>query len=167
MGTLLRDTDALGIVKTALLELREALNPALERTIAAVFQAQDHSRRKQPSPELEYARLREKRANALDAYISGRITREELTTLNQRYDTREARLKSARIPQIPAREPLLRDYLEALLSGRADSPILCRSLVESITVFPDKRLQLQLVGLEQPFSFRLEPGNDVASSEKI
>ena len=93
--------------------------------------------------------LRKKEA-ALDAYCAGDLTREELRRRKDDYDCQIIKLDQ-RISK-RQEQPELGSLVGEIL--REGSEMLYRSILESLTVFPDRHMELRLKGLPHLFCFR-------------
>ena len=145
IGKLIRNDDAIEMLRTALTSL--SLDPEmmarsiLNRTMEGGDPVRLRRRRE--------ALLR-KREAALDAFCAGDLTREELHRRKADYDRQVFELDQ-RIRQCQA-QPALRPLVDKIL--REGSEPLYRSILESLTVFPDRHMELRLKGLPNIFCFR-------------
>jgi len=167
VGRQLRDDRAKDLVKQTLSALRLNTDMVLEQTILLALEAiRADNRGLGDNP----ARLREKldqeerkRAYALDLFLSGTLSQEELQSVRHHYDTSVAllrqRLQSAEEGghQTYCDTSMLRaelnKKLEELLAGETESESMYAALVECITVYKDHRLMLKLKDLPQTFCF--------------
>lgn len=151
VGQLLRDDDARQMVHQALSAL--GLDP---RTLADSLLSLIGSFHGQGQLERERQSLFQRKAVLLDAFAAGRITGEELARMKENYDRRLVHLEQ----QSRKREDVThnREEVEAgivhTLEGPAVPDPLCRLLVERVTVYPDRRLTLQMCHLPMVFRFR-------------
>lgn len=160
IGRLLRDDDAKHMVCQALTALdldREALLAELTS-----YLGEDAEYPSQTKLEGESAHLRQKKEAVMDAYFSGHITVQEMQEMKARYQ-RELDFVHAQLQQnLPAtrhvRVQKATQTASSILYGKMESEVFFKTLVEQITVFPDRHLELELCGLPQIFHFRDESG---------
>ncbi len=166
VGKLVRDDDAIHMLKTALNALqldREAIVRnvtalALDAIALGPQGAGD-------SPELlhsEIRRVQQKKEAVMDSYFSREISREDMVSMNRKYDDQmeilSRQLSDAEQRQQEKRDAAsLRDIIEsevrAVLSMETESDVFCKFMVESLTVFKDRHMELKLNGLPQVFQF--------------
>ena len=148
IGRLVRDDDALRMLQTALESL--PLEPEL-----LVRQVLDRLPSREDPEKLRRRRdtLLSKKETALDAYCAGDLTREELQTLKDGYDRQLCALRRRlESPDPRIRESHIRQVVTDALT-RGSEPVY-RAILESLTVFPDRHMELRLKGLPQVFCFR-------------
>jgi hypothetical protein len=166
VGKLVRDDDAVHMLKTALRALpvdweaiiRNVADLAL-KALAEGEQATAENPR-QLAAALDH--LQGKKEAVLDSYFSGEITREEMQIMNRKYEAQwEDLLRRQRDAEqrkkVHEDSAVLRSSLEAriarILNLETESQAFCKSLVESITVFKDRHLELRLQESPQVFLF--------------
>ncbi|MBQ8599289.1 MAG: hypothetical protein IJ411_04150 [Oscillospiraceae bacterium] len=94
----------------------------------------------------------------LDAYFEKEITKQEMTAMKAKYDEQLRRLQ-LRMEQAQLRTPAANDAdkirltLEAVLAGETESEGLYKKLVEQLTVYRDRHMELKLNNLPQIFLF--------------
>lgn len=151
----LRDDDARQMFRQALCALE--LSPSSLRTSIAHLLHGDSPNREQM--EREQSRILDRKAVLLDAYASGHITKEELALMKETYDRKltslEQRLQAPSLGTIPEKA------MEHILQHPEASDTLCKLLVESITVCPQRMVELKLCHL--PMKFRFRDGAPLAS----
>lgn len=144
IGKLVRDDDALWMLRTALDSLE--LDPELPvRAVLEQLPSENSSLRRREEM------LRTRQDNALDAYCSGAITLEELNRLRAVYARQLADLQRRISSRSTPGELIREGILQALRDG---SDPLWRSILEGLTVFPDRHMELRLKGLDHIFCFR-------------
>ena len=166
VGKLVRDDDAIHMLKTALNALqldREAIvrNVTALALDAIALGPQGAGE----SPELlhsEIRRVQQKKEAVMDSYFSREISREDMVSMNRKYDDQmeilSRQLSDAEQRQQEKRDAAsLRDIIEsevrAVLSMETESDVFCKFMVESLTVFKDRHMELKLNGLPQVFQF--------------
>ena len=166
VGKLIRDDDAMQMLKTALNALqldREAIVRnvtalALE-TIAQGLQGTASSPERLQG---EIDRIQKKKEAVLDSYFSGEISKDDMVSMNRKYETQ---LEDLRRQQKEAEDlrrekkdlSSLRETIEsevnAILAMETVSEVFCKTLAESLTVFKDRHIELRLNWLPQIFQF--------------
>ena len=152
MGRILRDDDAIQMVKTALCSVpfdREAL--AGEITIVMANESERFRNRLQK----ELLGLEAKQHKVLEAYCAGRLTEDEYRTIMQHCARRITESKQALEDhtQIISKSPQVSDKILELLTGKVENAQLYRALVDEITVYPDRHTEVRLVDLPDIFYF--------------
>lgn len=97
----------------------------------------------------------------MDAYFSGDITKGDMLAMKRRYDDRsaalQARLQAAAQAQRDGQMQRLRAAIQsavaALLRLDIESEVLCKTVLDRLTVFPDRHMELRLHDLPQVFCF--------------
>lgn len=152
LGRILRDDDAIKMVKTALCSVpfdREAL--AGEITIVMANESERFRNRLQK----ELLGLEAKQHKVLEAYCAGRLTEDEYRTIMQHCARRITESKQALEDhtQIISKSPQVSDKILELLTGKVENAQLYRALVDEITVYPDRHTEVRLVDLPDIFYF--------------
>ena len=166
VGKLVRDDDAVHMLKTVLRSLpvdREAIiRNVADLALKALAEREQATAENTRKLTAALDHLQGKKEAVLDSYFSGEITLEEMQVMNRKYEAQredllrrqqgaEQRNKKHRDPEI------LRSSLETriakILNLETESQAFCKSLVESITVFKDRHLELRLQELPQVFLF--------------
>lgn len=144
IGRLLRDDDAVAMVQAALDSL--SLDP--EELVRAVGkqipEGEGHLRSRREA-------LLARRDAALDAYCAGDLDRAELHRLKESYDRQLTDLDRRLAAEKLSEEQLRQSVTAALREG---SELLYRAILECVTVFPDRHIELRLKGLDWVFFFR-------------
>lgn len=162
VGKLVRDDDAVNMLKTALRSLQldddglaAAVAGLASDTIRAGERADDPGQL-----QCLLQKTRQKKESMMDSYFSGDITKAEMHSMKQRYDAQleslSRRLDTAKAHQ--GEEPELlqtvfRSELSSLLRGETDSEAFFKTVLESLTVFQDRHMELRLQHLEMVFVF--------------
>ena len=102
----------------------------------------------------------EKKLLAIDARLSGEITVEEGIKLRAQYEARTGQLRE-QLTLLQFQDETERNYSEtirsaswALLSGELESEALFKTLVQDLTVYRTRNIQLRFFSLPQIFIFR-------------
>lgn len=98
--------------------------------------------------------LRKKKEAAIDAYLSGTITQEELAQMKARYDQKIA-LTQAQLPASRPESPDLKEKIAAIVMGTAPAEPLYRALLDCATMEKDGTFHLRLRHLPQTWHFQL------------
>ncbi len=163
LGWSLREESALILLQQSLdtLDLdHEALLQNVTDCAVAAIQQEGVER----AGELEHAskKLRQKRADALDAFFSKRITEEDLALLKRRYDREldalEKRLEAAERAKAAAPGNLrwdIYDKLTSIWNDGVTGEILCRSILEEMTIYQDRRVVVRLRHLPGSWTYFL------------
>lgn len=138
---------------------RDRLAAVTAECIAAAY-AQPEREILARSRRTEAAQLKEKRVQALDAFLEGRFTDEELHALTERYDKRLAALHTQSAQMENVQRDRVEGYLRSVLCGRVQSKAFCRTLIERIVVQPDGTAALWLKDLPEPWVFRVRRGTE-------
>lgn len=160
VGHLVRDDDARQMLRTALERLqldRETIVCQVSRIAAETLRAGEGCAPMAPERlQWQLDAVRRKKAAALDAYFAGDITRAEMQSAKMRYDGQitelEQRIADAREPS-GIDEEAIREMLTSALNGQIGSEGLSRSILDHLTVFRDRHMELYLKHLPQVFHF--------------
>lgn len=158
VAKLLRDDDALGMLKTAI----AALQMDCDSIVNSVSGLNAFSKQIPDACEEEHRirqeteRIQRKKEKVMDSYFSGDISKEDMQTMNRHYNRclddlkcQEQRLHSNCHPeQVP-----LKEITASILSGETESESFLKSMLDQITVFKDRHIELKLVHLPQIFYF--------------
>lgn len=166
VGKLVRDDDALHMLKIAIRSLpvdaeaiiRNVANLALEAIEDSGSTITDDLRKIAAAIE----RLQNKKEAVMDSYFSGDITKEEMQAMNRNYDRQKEQLlqrkKEAELRRKEHRDPealcgTLETQVSGILTMETISQAFCKSMVDTLTVFRDRHMELRLQGLAQVFHF--------------
>ena len=161
MGRLLRDDDAMQMLKTALRSLPVDAKAIADHVTAL---AMDAIRATQTDEDLrrlsgEAERIRKKKEAMLDSYFSGAITNAEMQSMSRKYDTQHQALLLRRQEADRCRQEnetlqgLIHADLSGILRGEVENEVFCKNILERITVFQDRHMELRLELLPQVFRF--------------
>ena len=166
VGKIVRDDDCLNMLKTALTSLpgdtdaaiRSVTDLALDAVASGKTDAEDRLQRLRT----EIAGILRKKETALDSYFSREISRTDMQIMNRKYDTRlqslqcqlqEAQLRLQQQSDTPGLRDTIEGQLRAILTLEIQSEAFCKAMVESLTVFQDRHLELRLQKLNRVFHF--------------
>lgn len=169
IGRLLRDELAMDILKQSLAALQmdreEIIRNVTSLALEAIQIGEEGSADRAEELEYEISRLNKKKADVLDAFFSGQITKEEMRLVNRRYDgeleTLQKRLEAARDRgSITYETERLRDdvgrQVTEIVNGKADSEALYKNVLDRMVVYKDKKVEVFLNLLPQKWTFVLE-----------
>ena len=173
IGIMLRDDFAMEVLKTA----SEAVlaSPKWITELVSTCAREEIQRSEiisgDSAEKLEYEirQLTQKKESILDAFFSKDITKEEMRLMNERYDRQMAELQTS---LRAAREREQLTYETATLKGDVKMHIgdlvgrevdesFCKSILDTITVYPERRVELRLNLLPQKWRFVLDSIADI------
>ena len=164
VGRLVRDDDAIQMLKTALraiaLDVPSIVQNVTNMAVSAI-QAGERSTHTDPQQiQSEIRRLQVKKESVLDSYFSREISREDMLTMTRKYTLRlealeqaHAKLNSADPQDRNALRDAIRSELESVINGNSESEVFCKNVLESLTVFQDRHMELRLRYLPHMFRF--------------
>lgn len=166
IGKLVRDDDALEMLKTAIRSLPADLEPIIrnvtELALEAVLMGQTDAWDDPERLQQELGRMRQKKEAVMDAYFSREIEKADMISFTAKYDQQlselQKRLEETQNRRDSKQDPAaLRTQLQAevtaILQGETESEVFYKSLLHSLTVFKDRHLELRLNWLPQVFHF--------------
>ena len=166
IGKLVRDDDAIHMLKLAVRSLSMEARPIIDNVTALAMEAiHAGDSRNTDDPErlrFELDRLQQKKEAVLDHYFSGEISKNDMQAMKKRYEDQiksyQRQLEKAEVQQGNIGDTLLlkqeiQAEISALLDYRTGSEMLSKSLLKDLTVFPDKHLELRLKDLPMVFWF--------------
>lgn len=160
VSRMLRDDTAAMLVQLALQSLQIDRAKLIDKVTAIAMETLHVDTADGASDRLhaELLAVKKKKEGVLDAFFSGTITNEEMQVLKTRYDNAltELQTKIAQAAEeqnsLPSEETI-RKTLADILQGDLASDALNRKLVEQITVFGDRHIELKLTGLTTVWHF--------------
>lgn len=162
VGRLVRDDDARNMLKTAIASLnldRTAMAAEVADLVLQTVRA-GQTRDKPECLRRELERIQRKKELLLDRFLDGDISGEDMQAMNRKYDAllEEHRAHLRRLeetgPDLRDNGADLRQQILALLNGNAESEAFFKHLLEQLTVFKDRHLELRLKHLPTVFRFR-------------
>jgi len=166
IAKLVRDDDAMQMLKTAIRSLpvdfdaviRNVTELALEVILADQTAARDDPDRLRQ--ELE--RTQQKKEAVMDAYFSKEISREDMQSMTGKYEAQLSSIGQRLEEAIQRKENnqdsqglrwKIQEKVTAILNGDIDSEVFYKVLLQSLTVFKDRHMELRLNWLPQVFFF--------------
>ena len=167
IGKLIRDDDAMHMLKTAVQSLPLDIHAVIRNVTALAMDAVRATREgvgEEPEPlQRELEQLRQKKVRVMDAYFSGDLSREEMLTMNRRYEAQAEDLRTRLEAAVEGKrcgdglerlQKTIRSDVAALLRFERESTALCKTVLDCLTVFPDRHMELRLRDLPQVFQFQ-------------
>ena len=166
VGRLVRDDDALNMAQTALKRLNidreDVVGHVAYLALEAIQAGQSNVSDTPERLDFEMEKLREKKEKLMDAYLDGAFSKEEMLTMKGKYDAQLAALTERYTTAEEKRrngtdraqlKQLLCKKLTAILSGEQESEVMYKAILDKITVFKDRHMELTLSGLSQVYVF--------------
>ena len=166
IGKLVRDDDAMQMLKTAIqslpVDFEAVIRNVTELALEAVLAGQTTPRDEPERLQQERNRVQQKKEALLDAYFSQEITREDMQAMKERYEHQLKGLQRRLEDALKRKEnrqdsETLRSKMQsevmAILSGNTESEVFYKILLQSLTVFKDRHMELRLNHLPQVFHF--------------
>lgn len=158
IGKLLLDDDAIQMFQTAIQNLkldREMIaNNVTSRILSAIRSRNTDSDAEQRRIHNEIQSLQKKKERMLDSFFAGTITKDDMLSMKLYY---EEQLKSLEVHlcEIKAEQgdPEIFLAVKQLLNGESENGVFCKYLLESITVYKDRHMELRLKNHPQVFNF--------------
>ena len=166
IGKLVRDDDAMQMLKTAIRSLpmdvdtvvRNVTELALEAVLTGHILARDDPDRLRQ----ELDRSQQKKESVMDAYFSGEISKEDMAAFTAKYEQqlselrkrlKEAQRRKENKQDSAALRLKLQSEVTAILNGESENEVFYKTLLQSLTVFKDRHMELRLNRLPQVFHF--------------
>lgn len=166
VGKLVRDDDAMQMLKTAIKSLPMDLSAVISNVTALALEAvltdQPIPRYNPNRLQQEQNRVQQKKEMVLDSYFSREIAKEDMQAMLRKYEQQLTELRQ-RLDDVRAwKEKILdpaglRSNIEsevtAIINGDMVSEVFYKNMLESLTVFKDRHLELRLNQLPHVFRF--------------
>lgn len=166
IGKLVRDDDALQMLKTAIqslpMDTRAIVNDVTTLALDAIQEEgiaiDDTPRRLQQ----EIGRVQQKKEAVLDSYFSGEITKDDMETMKLKYNQqiealrrqqKESELQIQEKQNFQTLRSSVQSKVSGILNGEIESEVFMKSLLDSLTVFKDRHMELRLNYLPHVFCF--------------
>ena len=166
VGKLVRDDDAMQMLKTAIrslpMDTGAIINNVTALALDAILEGETGSGDDPQRLQIEINRVQQKKEAVMDSYFSGEISKEDMQTMNRKYDRQmeelHQRWKDVELRQKEKRDAkTLRSTIQSevmdILSGKIESEVFYKSMLNSLTVFKDRHMELRLNLLSQLFRF--------------
>ena len=166
IGKLIRDDDARQMMNTAIASLPMDHDAIIGQTVNIIQRIQktevrtNHADSEKLRRELQ--RIRCKKEAVMDSYFEKLISREDMLTMVNKYETQLCKLRdqisrmnesqNEQNPQFLDIPSIKQTILDAF-SGQTENILFYRNLLHSITVFPDRHTELRFFDLDTVFHF--------------
>ncbi len=166
VGKLVRDDDALQMLKTAIrslpMDFEAVVRNVTELSLEAIQAGQAEARDEPDRLQQELNRVQQKKELVLDAYFSREISKADMHAMKERYDQQLMELqkrlegavkrKACKQDSAALRSRIQSEVTE-IWNGEAESEVFYKALLQSLTVFKDRHMELRLNQLPQVFYF--------------
>lgn len=166
VGRLVRDDDAIQMLKTAIVSLPMDVDTVIrnltELAIDAILVGQSAACDDPDRLRQELNRVQKKKDAVMDAYFSREISKEDMISFTARYaqqlsDLRkrleEAQKRKESNQDSTALRTQIQSEVTAIVNGETESEVFYKTILKSLTVFKDRHMELRLNWLPQVFHF--------------
>ena len=166
IGKLIRDDDAMHMLKTAITRLpvdfESVIRNVTELSLNAVLRGQTAARDNPERLQQELERVQQKKEAVMDAYFSQEISKEDMQDMMEKYGQQMTVIQNQLADAVKQKEnrqdiAALRSNIQsevtAILKGETESEAFYKTLLQSLTVFKDRHMELRLNLLPQVFHF--------------
>ena len=166
VGKLVRDDDAMQMLRTAIrslpMDAKAIINNVTTLALEAILDGEIGTGDDPQRLDFEIARVQQKKEAVMDSYFSGEITKEDMQAMNRKYDSQmedlRHRQKEAELRQRENRDSktlraAIQTEVSGILNGEIESEVFCKTMLDSLTVFKDRHMELRLNLLPQVFQF--------------
>lgn len=166
IGKLIRDDDAMHMLKTAIkslpLDTEAVIRNVTSLALDAIRFTESSTANTPERLQFELERIQQKKAAVMDAYFSSDISKEDMRAMKKRYETQSAALQ-ARLEKASASKlhgdgtaqlkATIQTEVTALLNLDTESEVFCKAMLDRLTVYEDRHMELRLNDLPQVFRF--------------
>lgn len=166
IGRLVRDDDALEMLKTAIQSLPVDANAVIrsvtELALHAILMGQNDARDNSDQIQHELIRARQKKEAVMDAYFSREISKEDMISFAEKYEQQlsdlrrrldDAQNRTERKQDPAALRLQIQSEVTSIFKGETESEVFYKTMLHSLTVFKDRHMELRLNRLPQIFHF--------------
>ena len=166
VGKLVRDDDAMQMLKTAIrslpMDTGAIINNVTALALEALLESETGSSDNPQRLQNEINRVQQKKEAVMDSYFSGEISKEDMQTMNRKYNRQmeelHLRWKDVELRQKENRDTktlqsTIQSEVTDILNGKIESEVFYKSMLNSLTVFKDRHMELRLNLLSQLFRF--------------
>ncbi len=166
VGKLVRDDDAMQMLKTALnalqMDRKAIVRNVTALALVAIQSGQQGAADTREHLQSEIRRILKKKEAVLDSYFSREISKEDMLLMNRNYndhleDLRKRQKEAEQCCREKQDMVCLRESIESelgdMLSLKKESQVFCKTMVDSLTVFKDRHMELRLKGIPHVFQF--------------
>ncbi len=165
IGRLVRDDDALEMLRAAIrslsMDTESVIGNVTALALAAVRSSEEAPGESARHISAGMERIRQRREAVLDSYFAHEITVSDMQAMCQRYDDELDRLRrqwetcqrreDGRSPAALRED--IRSAVKSILCAETESRVFYRSMLDGLTVFPDRHIELRLTKLPHVFHF--------------
>ncbi|HJA48218.1 MAG TPA: recombinase family protein [Candidatus Agathobaculum intestinipullorum] len=166
IGKLIRDDDAMHMLKTAIkslpLDTEAVIRNVTSLALDSIRFTESSTANTPERLQFELERIQQKKAAVMDAYFSSDISKEDMRAMKKRYETQSAALQ-ARLEKASASKlhgdgtaqlkATIQTEVTALLNLDTESEVFCKAMLDRLTVYEDRHMELRLNDLPQVFRF--------------
>ena len=144
------------------MDTKAIVNHVTDLVLEAMQEGTDRTSDDPQRLQFEINRAQKKKEAVMDSYFSGEITREDMQAMSDQYERQrngiqrrleEAEKRKARkLDPEGLRAEIQRD-VAAILKGDTESEVFYKTLLQSLTVFNDRHVELRLNHLPQIYHF--------------
>lgn len=176
IGNLLRDDDAWHLLQQSLECLPLDTSSIAHNVTALAMEGLLTGEEKDESPDrlnTQIQQLRKKKAAVMDSYFTKEISVEDMQTMASIYQQQikalQEKLTKAELQKNAAnqehKKTLILQKTEAILTCETKSDVFCKTILEQISVYKDRHMELRLRYLPQVFFFAPEKEQAQLASE--
>lgn len=166
VGKLVRDDDAMQMLKTAIqslpMDVDTVIRNVTELALEAILMGHTAARDDPHRLRQELDRVQQKKDTVMDAYFSKEISKEDMISFTEKYEQQLSGLRK-RLEEAQKRKDTNQDFaalkaqiqteVSAIAKGETGSEVFYKTILESLTVFKNRRMELRLNLLPQVFQF--------------
>ena len=154
VGKLLREDDAIEMLKAAVASL-PVDSAAIGTTVIGRLRHENEGTDDTRVIRSEMNRVQRKKETMMDSFFSGTISKEDMQIMNQKYVRRMEALKLQlqETENVQIDDAAIMEMIKAILKGERQSDVFCKTILDSITVYKDRHMELRLNGLDHVFWF--------------
>lgn len=166
IGKLVRNDDAMQMLKTAIrslpMDFEAVISDMTELALDAVLTGQNAIRDEPGQIQCEIDRTRQKKEAVMDSYFAGDIQKADMQTMKCKYEQQladlnrrmeEATQRKAERRDVCALRSGIRAEAAAIVQGEIESEVFYKTMLDRLTVFKDRHLELRLHLLPFVFHF--------------
>ena len=164
IGRIVRDDDAIHMLKIALRNLnidkKLLVNDVTALVLNAVMSDEESDGDRPEYLRCEIERYQRKKEKLIDGFLEGIIEEADLQVMNRKYDEqmdmlRQRLEKAEEVKRNPQDlRSAVKEEITQLLDGETENEVLYKNLVDRMTVYKDRHMELRLKRMTQIFHFR-------------
>ena len=149
-------------IKSLPMDVESVIDHVTVLALEAILEGEKGAAEASRQLQFEMERVKKKKAAVLDSFFSGEITKEDMQAMSRKYDGQIEDLRQRQeIADLRLREnreadalgAAVRSEVSAILNGEIESEAFYKIMLDRLTVFKDRRLELRLNFLPQVFQF--------------